>query len=383
VAEIAVTTLRVFFYVQHLLGIGHLVRANRIAQALLEEGFDVTLAMGGLPVEGVPSPGIRSVALPPVKAGSGGFSALEDADGRPVDDAFIALRRAHLLAALSECKPDAVIVETYPFGRRIMRFELLPLLEAAHAMTRRPLIACSVRDILQERGKPGRAEETVQIVEKYVDLVMVHGDPQFALFDETFPLASAISQKISYTGMVAGPPPPPPAENFDMVISAGGGAAGLELVRAAAQMAKRFAPGYRCCLLTGPNLPRSDYEALKSMNAPGLQIFAFRNDLPSLLCGTQLSISQAGYNTVCDILRAGCRSLLIPFAKGGETEQTARAKRLKMLAIAEVLPEDGLSAANLARAVESILAAPPPMPHALDLEGARQTASLLRNRLSR
>ena len=34
---------RVFFYVQHLLGIGHLARASRIAAALAEDGFDVTV----------------------------------------------------------------------------------------------------------------------------------------------------------------------------------------------------------------------------------------------------------------------------------------------------------------------------------------------------
>jgi len=35
--------LSVFFYVQHLLGIGHLARASRIAAALADDGFDVTV----------------------------------------------------------------------------------------------------------------------------------------------------------------------------------------------------------------------------------------------------------------------------------------------------------------------------------------------------
>ena len=32
---------RVFFYVQHLLGVGHVFRAMRIVSALVERGFDV------------------------------------------------------------------------------------------------------------------------------------------------------------------------------------------------------------------------------------------------------------------------------------------------------------------------------------------------------
>ena len=42
-------TARVFFYVQHLLGIGHLRRAAVLARALADGGFDVLLVSGGAP----------------------------------------------------------------------------------------------------------------------------------------------------------------------------------------------------------------------------------------------------------------------------------------------------------------------------------------------
>ena len=41
---------RAFFYVQHLLGIGHLKRAVTIARSMAAAGLEVTLASGGLPV---------------------------------------------------------------------------------------------------------------------------------------------------------------------------------------------------------------------------------------------------------------------------------------------------------------------------------------------
>ena len=47
------TGARVFFYVQHLLGIGHLRRAATIARALTGAGLDVTVVSGG---SGIPSP---------------------------------------------------------------------------------------------------------------------------------------------------------------------------------------------------------------------------------------------------------------------------------------------------------------------------------------
>lgn len=56
----------VFFYVQHLLGIGHIARASRIANALQADGFNVVLVTGGTPVPGFPGEGIRHVELPPI-----------------------------------------------------------------------------------------------------------------------------------------------------------------------------------------------------------------------------------------------------------------------------------------------------------------------------
>ena len=46
---------RVFFYVQHLLGIGHLARASRVANALAEDGFAVSV--NGDPIADLPKPG--------------------------------------------------------------------------------------------------------------------------------------------------------------------------------------------------------------------------------------------------------------------------------------------------------------------------------------
>ena len=65
-----------------------------------------------------------------MKAADPQFSALADADGRPLDDAFRAARRDHLIELFSNERPAAIITEMFPFGRRQLRFELVPLLEA-------------------------------------------------------------------------------------------------------------------------------------------------------------------------------------------------------------------------------------------------------------
>ncbi|WP_130283513.1 glycosyltransferase [Rhizobium sp. BK696] len=372
---------RVFFYVQHLLGIGHIARASRIANAMAKDGFDVTVVTGGLPVPGFPAEGLKTIALPAVVASNAGFSGLADANGNPATEDFLNARRDQLLAAFANAKPDAVIIEAFPFGRRQMRFELLPLLDAIAAANPRPKLFSSVRDILQENRKAGRDAETVKLVQEHFDAVLVHGDPDFVRLEDTFPLTPEIAGKVRYTGMVAPPPAADPAERFDIIASAGGGAVGLELIRAARDAARSLPAEYRWLLISGPNLPEADFQSLQDDAPANVTLVRFRKDFPSLLKGAKVSISQAGYNTVGDLLRTDCRAILIPFVAGGETEQTVRAERLKAMGLAGILPETGLTAAHVAAAVTEAMDAPPRKAATLDLAGAETTAAIIRTML--
>ncbi|MDC7745484.1 MULTISPECIES: glycosyltransferase family protein [Rhizobium] len=376
------TAPRIFFYVQHLLGIGHIARASRIANALVKDGFDVTVVTGGLPVPGFPGEGVKTVALPAVVASNAGFSGLADADGQPVGEDFLHARRDLLLDAFHAVRPDVVIIEAFPFGRRQMRFELLPLLAAIDKTEPRPKLLSSVRDILQENRKAGRDAETAALVKEHFDAVLVHGDPGFVRLEDTFPLTAEISDRVRYTGLVAAPPAPEPAETFDVIASAGGGAVGAALIGAAKEAAALLAADLSWLLISGPNLPEADFTALSQDAPPNVTLVRFRKDFPSLLRAAKVSISQAGYNTVGDLLRSECRAILIPFVAGGETEQTVRAERLQALDLAEILPETGLTPGHVKEAVEKALAAPARKPVLLDLDGAEKTAGIIRSMIA-
>ena len=382
-AEIRMTgahssSLRVFFYVQHLLGIGHLARASRIASAIARDGGQVTVVTGGIPVNGFPGGDVTSITLPPVVASSAGFSGLADQSGSAVDEAFLAHRRDLLLEAFQRAAPDVVIIEAFPFGRRQMRFELLPLLDAIAKADPKPRLYTSVRDILQQQKKKGRDEETVALLRDHFDGVLVHGDPHFVRLEETFPLTELIADKIVYTGLVAPIVPPEPAETFDIVVSAGGGAVGRDLIRTSLEAASRVAIDRRWLLVTGPNLPEQDFADLAKDAPVNVEIARFRKDFPSLLRGAELSISQAGYNTVGDLLVTGCRAILVPFTAGGETEQSVRAERLEKLGLALALPEAGLTTDLLVAAIQTSLSQPKPRSPDIDLDGAAKTSAIIR-----
>ncbi|MGO4832911.1 glycosyltransferase family protein, partial [Rhizobiaceae sp. 2RAB30] len=315
---------RVLFYVQHLMGVGHVFRAMRIVKALTAAGIAVDMAYGGEPIPNFQANGARVHFLPPVRAVGEAFNKLEDPSGNPLTDDYKHRRRDMLLAILETTRPDIVITEAFPFGRRQMRFELLPLLEAARGMARRPIVLSSVRDILQETGKIEKDRETIGYLQTLFDHVLVHGDTSLVRLERTFPLAHEIAGKLLYTGMVAPDAPAgrEPEETYDVVVSVGGGALGRKLVMAAAA-AKRHSVlrDARWCIVTGLRFSDEDRAELLGHVSGDVALRNFLPDLPAALARAKLSISRAGYNTVADICAAGCRAVVVPLSDGIETEQ--------------------------------------------------------------
>jgi predicted glycosyltransferase len=388
----------VLVYVQYLLGIGHLQRAQRIADALAGRGLDVTLVSGGAPVDmlrasraprgsspmakGPPrAEGIRVVQLPPIQARDAGF-ALLDAAGNPVGAALWTARREALLAAFAAARPDVVVLEGFPFSRRAFRVELDPLIAAARAAAPRPCLVSSIRDILVVNNDPARQQEIVRRVRADFDRVLVHGDPAFVPFEASFKAVPDIADRLVYTGYIAetadmAETAPPDGEQCGVIVSVGGGAAGRTLLETAlatrraghfAEMPWRF--------LTGPHLPESEFRALANGLPQGVVIERFRRDIAALLRHARISISQAGYNTVLDVLAARVPAVFVPFADGRETEQTLRAEQLAARGVAEFLPGSALSPAHLAAAMSRALARGP-QALALDTGGARRSAMLI------
>jgi predicted glycosyltransferase len=323
------------FWVQHLLGSGHLRRALAVSEALVGQGFAVTLASGGPPMPWPAPDGVTLVQLPPVRAADESF-AIVDMGGRPPDAALRAARRERLLGLLAELAPRALLTEMFPFGRRAFRGELLPLLERARALPSPPRIVATVRDILVPKAKPERWLEMRDLALAFYDLVLVHGDPALFPFADTFPHAADIAERIRHTGFVLASRPRRADQQGDAVIvSAGGGAVGFGLLETAllARPVSRFADApWR--LVGGANLPADAHAALASRLPPGVSLDRHLDDLPSRVASATVSVSQAGYNSVVEGLAAGARMVLVPFDAEGQGEQRRRAERLDELGLA-------------------------------------------------
>ena len=266
-------------------------------------------------------------------------------------------------------------------GRRQFRFELLPLLDLAAAPFPKPVVAVSVRDILVDKGRMDRAREAADIVNQHVDHVLVHGDPNLTRLDLTFPLAADIAHKLSYTGFVVEQPVAADAladrDDGEILVSAGGGAVGFPLLAAAIRAKKLTRHRHRRWrIVTGAKLPAAERAQLDKLAAgdPDIAIEGFRNDFGRLLAACHLSISQGGYNTVMELIATRCPSVVVPFAEGGESEQTLRARMLAERQVLSMVDPEFLTAGTLAAAIDG---ARPPAELALNLDGARQSAAQL------
>ncbi len=369
-------SLRVLIAVTHLLGAGHLTRAAALARAFARQGHDATLVSGGASTRLANMDGVALVQLPPVRILGTDFKALLDEAGNPVDGKRLDERRGLLVRTVREVRPDILITELFPFGRRVLASEFTALIEEARGLEPRPLVLCSIRDILVAPSRPERVEEAHGRVLRDYDAVLVHGDPQLVALEDSWPVDERIRPLIRHTGYVdENPGPIPEGARHGIVVSGGSSAASLPLYRAALAAAQTVEDRpWR--ILVGRGVTEEDFRSLRSLAPAHAAVERARPDFRALLSRAEVSVSQAGYNTVVDLLRTGVAPVLAPFEAGHETEQRLRAERLRALGLAAVLPEENLAPQSLSEAIRQALSNPQRPPHRLSLDGARQSVAI-------
>ncbi|WP_261842366.1 glycosyltransferase family protein [Aliamphritea ceti] len=373
----AASTPRVLFYVQYLLGIGHVRRSALIVQALAKSGIQVDVIFGGRPVPHISFAPATMHFLDPVKSADNGFSGLVKADSSEFTDADKLSRVTKLLQICEQLQPDVIITETYPFGRRQMRFELTPLLEWARKQPEPPLVVSSIRDILQARS-PKRENECINLIQQQYDKVLVHGDSDFTPLQKSFAKAIQIQSHLHYSGYVCPPKPAEKPREDLIVVSIGGGAVGKEILQAALQLhASGYATDCQWLLITGPNMAPEDKHALGTYNNNNLQVVDLADDFIDSLSRARVSVSMAGYNTVMDLLQTETPAVVVPFEAESETEQLARSQLLESKGLLTIVREKTLTAETLQHAIEQALRQQHQRP-TINMQGAEHSANLLK-----
>ena len=379
--------MKVIYYCQHVLGIGHFFRSLEICKAFT--GHDVILVTGGSRVAARLPSHIREIHLPELMMDQEFSRLFSPKEGTSV--AGVMQERQQLLFDLFAAEaPDLFIVELYPFGRKAFRFEIDPILKGIRSGDLPPSrVICSLRDILVEKKDPAAYEaRVIDILNRYFDALMIHADPRVLTLDETFSRLKDISVPIVYTGFVT-PRPAPGAgaklrqelgidrEDRLIVASAGGGNVGglfLEAVVEAFGFMNIDRPTH-LHVFTGPFLNEEAFERLQQVPDPRIRIFRFTSDFLSYLAGADLSVSMAGYNTCMNIAAAQVPALVWPFPQN--QEQSMRAGRLAQLGVMRVLTKEELHPRRLSAIMQEGISHRSRSTVDIDLSGAEKTVGWL------
>jgi predicted glycosyltransferase len=371
------------FYCQHAMGMGHLVRSLALADAL-SQSFRVVLLNGGeLPLSISVPQTIEIINLPPLRLADG---QLISCDSRYSVVQAQDARIDQILSSFRQLRPEVVLIELYPFGRKKFEFELLPLLE--HAKTQSlfsPLIVCSLRDILVSgRSDQQRHEQRVVITaNRWFDAILVHSDPGFARLEDSFDPRQCLSPSVHHTGFVVGNRRERPRDrsgNGRIVVSAGGGHYGFQLLSAAldAHALLSESDPLTMKVVAGPFLPEAQWKELRvaADGRRGVTLVRSVPDLYSELSQASASVSQCGYNTAMEIVQAQVPALVVPFADGGEDEQLKRAQRLQSLGAVRMLEQKEMTPKRMVKEMRKLINFKP-RPAPLDFDGAQRSTEIL------
>ena len=331
--------MRILIYCQYVWGMGHLFRSLELAKAFAPH--PVTVAAGGQPVDIELDDHIDLVRLPSLYMDEQFTHLISGEPDRDVDT--VKKQRLNILQDLLERhRPDAVIIELFPFGRTAFQFELVPILNRIRNGDFGDVkTVCSIRDILVEKKDPKAYEERVlRLLKQHFDLLLVHSDERLLPLSKTFTREEDIDIPVVYTGFITRQPDTKrlaalkghlkllQAEKL-IVASAGGGRSGYRLLAPVLQACRllRSKARFHLKVFTGPFMAQEEFTKLQSLSDHDMKVRRFTDDFLEYLALADLSISLAGYNTCMNLLVTGVPSLVLPYNR--QQEQPLRVDALQ------------------------------------------------------
>ena len=369
--------MKTLFYCHHSVGIGHLVRTLRLAEASLTNGPVMLLSGGAIPTGLTINPRIHVVPLPPLRVDAD--YQLIDANGDGDVEEIFEKRRQIAVRAVRMFLPHVVVIEMFPFGRKKFSKEVLAIINSAREKQKTKVIS-SVRDVLvtTRRDQDSYDLRAAKLLNKNFDAVLVHSDQNLVRLEATFSTLDKIEIPIYYTGYISSASRSRvPARQRRIVVSAGGGRVGHELIDVALESCARIKRDLDLDMLivTGPN---AGNRARLANGQNGSKVVEFIDNLPSVFARSMISVSQCGYNTAVDVLKTRTPAIFVPYETASEDEQLRRAEILAQQGRAIMLRQELLTADAITRAASDLLQRKRPETFDINLDGAMRSRDLIR-----
>jgi predicted glycosyltransferase len=379
---------RIAFYSYDEHGLGHVRRSIAVAQAVSAAAPSSILLIAGAREAALfrlPE-GTDTLALP---APGTDFNGDRRGPSVGLDMAGTVRMRARTLrSALAAYEPHALIVDRLPLG---VYDELSESFGVLREMGTR--LVLGLRDVLDEPARVAAEWEragAVCVLRRSYDGIWVYGDPR--VFDPAveYELPDDLRDRVRYTGYLDRRGARPPARDDrdarrrDLGLPdgrvalcvLGGGEDGHRL---AAAFARADLPaGATGVIVAGPFMAQEERDELHRLarDRPDLRVLDFVADADALVAVADDVVAMGGYNTVCEILSAGARALIVPRCEP-HREQLIRARRLSELGALDVLAPHELDPAALSAWLSADHAPRPSTRERIDMGGLERLPVLL------
>ncbi|GAA3279740.1 glycosyltransferase family protein [Nesterenkonia halobia] len=378
-------TITVALYSHDSVGLGH-ARRNRAVAHTLAAGLPRITGhrVRGLLIAGHPGaaadslpPGWDWMVLPGFSPAAEGYTArhLEMSSAQ-----LSRLRRSAVAAAVESLEPDLFIVDRHPFG---IDGELTPALDQLRRRGTRCVLG--LREVLDSPEAASREWAAVgagAVADSY-DAVWVYGDPSVHDPIAAGEVPPALADRAEFTGYLSrdrpsdDAPAPVPSRSAEqsagpvradgssvgavdgavdpadvivgspvpyVLTTVGGGSDGGRLAAAAA--AADVPAGHRHVIITGPQMPDQDHDAVVRAAAANRQQIPGPTDrirverrsahMLQLIREAKAVVSMCGYNSAAEILDTTTPALFVP-RSARRAEQPRRAASLAAAGAAEML----------------------------------------------
>ena len=365
---------RIMIYVQSLHGVGHLVRACRIAEGLTRFANVLLISAGRTVPDFAPPPSVAHLTLPGILRDPADMTIRSEDLSIPFDQ-VLKSRSAILKQCILSSLADLLLIEYFPFQRWELGTEILEVIETFKRANPRALVCCSVRDFPKPPSDARHTQLIAQTIDAHFDAIFVHGDPRICGDWPSFLTCPAMKPPLRFTGYIA-----PVQRRIDadsltarnrtnthgaVLLSVGGGSGCYDILSAGVEAWHKLVMDGLVAdrtmkVFVGPYLSDSESKSLRAMieRARNVSMLPFSAAFLSMLMRASLSISCAGYNTCVETMIANVRTVLIP--SEDVSDQRPRASRLAAAGVGSVIFRERLTVENLMSAIMMELRKPRP-----------------------
>jgi predicted glycosyltransferase len=284
-------------------------------------------------------------------------------------------REAIVKESVLRFNPDLMVVDKRAAG---VDGELLPTLYALRENGRHTKLVLGVRDILDEPERTRKvlaSNGSFHVIDEFYDEVWIYGSKSIFDTAKEYAFPESVVRKTFYCGYLKRPTVS--AERTEgpprILVTTGGGGDGSDIIEAyltgLSSLPRNVA--LRTTIIFGPQMPQPRrLELLRRFDyMADVNFLEFEADIANRYAESDVVISQAGYNTVCELLSFSRKAILVPRSEPVR-EQLIRSRLLAARGFFEFIEPQDLTPETLISKVLEALNSPSQAKAAmLDLDG--------------